>query len=40
VCIDDFALKKREKYGTVMVDIETHRIVDMINSRDIEDVTK
>ena len=40
MCIDDFALKKREKYGTVMVDIETHRIVDMINSRDIEDVTK
>lgn len=34
VCIDDFALKKRFSYGTVMVNIENHRIVDMIPSRD------
>ena len=33
VCIDDFALKKRHRYGTVMVDAETHRIIDMIASR-------
>jgi len=39
VCIDDFALKKRQRYGTVMVDIETRKIVDMIESREIEDVS-
>jgi len=38
VCIDDFALKKRHKYGTIMVDMESHRIIDMIDSRDLEDV--
>lgn len=29
-------MKKREKYGTVMIDAETHRIIDMIDSRDQE----
>jgi transposase len=38
VCIDDFATKKRETYGTVMVDIDTHRIIDMIPSREQQDV--
>lgn len=38
VCIDDFATKKCETYGTVMIDIDTHRIVDMIKSRDYEDI--
>lgn len=38
ICIDDFATKKRETYGTVMIDIDTHRIVDMINSREYDDV--
>jgi len=38
VCIDDFAIKKRETYGTVMVDIETRKIIDMIPSREYEDV--
>ncbi|NCB40239.1 MAG: hypothetical protein EOM80_15880 [Erysipelotrichia bacterium] len=38
VCIDDFALKKRKSYGTVMVDIEKHKIVDLISSRDRKDV--
>ena len=38
VCIDDFALKKRHRYGTVMVDVATHRIVDMIESREQADV--
>lgn len=38
VCIDDFATKKRETYGTVMIDIDTHRIVDMINSREYDDI--
>jgi predicted transcriptional regulator len=33
ICIDDFALKKGHRYGTVMVDIESRRIVDMHESR-------
>jgi len=40
VCVDDFALKKRERYGTVMVDILTGNVVDMLESRDYEDVEK
>ena len=40
VCIDDFALKKRQRYGTVMVDIVTHKIVDMIESRERDDVRR
>ena len=40
VCVDDFALKKRQRYGTVMVDIETHKIVDMIDSREMGDVSR
>ncbi|MGR5865257.1 ISL3 family transposase [Bacillus cereus] len=39
VCIDDFAIKKGHRYGTIMVNIETHKIVDLIPSRDLEDVT-
>lgn len=39
VCIDDFALKKRHTYGTIMVDLDTHRVVDLICSRDSEEVT-
>jgi len=38
VCIDYFALIKRESYGTIMVGIKTHRIIDMINSREYEAV--
>lgn len=38
--IDDFALKKRHTYGTVMIDIETHQIIDMIDSKVEYDVTK
>lgn len=38
ICIDDFALKKREKYATVMIDIETRKVVDVLNSRDLENV--
>lgn len=40
MCIDDFALKKRHNYGTVMIDIETHKIIDMIKSRQEDDVTE
>ena len=34
VCVDDFAFRKRYSYGTVMVDFETHRIIDIIASRE------
>ncbi|MGJ0845418.1 transposase [Tissierella praeacuta] len=38
VCVDDFVTKKRENYGTVMIDIDTHRVVDRINSREYDDI--
>jgi len=40
VCIDDFALKKREKYATIMIDIESHKFIDMIESRELNDATE
>jgi transposase len=40
ICIDDFAIRKRNKYGTLMIDIDTNRVVDMIDSRDLEEVKK
>ena len=40
VCIDDFATKKRHTYGTVMVDAETGRIVDMLESRESTEVSE
>lgn len=38
ICVDDFAIRKRFSYGTVMVDLEAHRIIDLIPSRDVVDV--
>ena len=40
VCVDDFALRKRFSYGTVMVDIESHKIIDMIPSRETANVSR
>ena len=40
VCIDDFAIKKRHKYATVMINIDDHKIVDIIESRKDSDVAK
>ena len=40
ICLDDFALRKRYTYGMVMVDFDTHWIIDMIPSRDVADVKK
>lgn len=40
VCVDDFAFKKRHSSGTIMVDIETHRIIDLLDSRDKAPVTQ
>ncbi len=33
-------LKKRNKYATVMIDIETRKIVDILESRDYEEVKR
>ena len=38
VCIDDFAIKKGHTYGTIMVDIKSRRVVDMIETRELEQV--
>lgn len=40
VCVDDFAFRKRYTYGTIMVNLETHRIVDIIDSRETKQVEK
>lgn len=40
VCLDDFAFKKRYSYGTIMVDLESHKIIDILNSREKEPVTE
>ncbi|TYB95823.1 MAG: transposase [Kosmotoga sp.] len=40
VCIDDFATRKGQTYGTLMVDYETSKVVDMIPSRDTESITR
>jgi len=40
ICVDDFAIRKRFSYGTVMVNLETHRIIDIIPSRDSSEVKK
>lgn len=40
ICVDDFALRKRFSYGTVMVDLESHRIIDLLPSRETSDVAR
>lgn len=34
ICVDDFAIRKRRAYGIVMVGLITHRIIDLLPSRD------
>ena len=31
--VDDWAVKKGRSYGTILVDLEKHRIVDLLSSR-------
>ena len=38
VCVDDFALRKGATYGTIIIDSSSHRVVDMIPSRERQDV--
>ena len=38
VCDDDFALRKRFLYGTVMVDLESQKIIDLIPTRNTNEV--
>lgn len=40
ICIDDFAIRKRYTYGSVIVNIDTHRIIDIIDSRETEKVSE
>jgi transposase len=34
VCATDFAFRKMYSYETAMVDLETHRIIDLIDTRE------
>lgn len=38
VCIDDFAIKRGHTYGTIMVDIPSRRVIDIIETRELKAV--
>ena len=40
ICIDDFAFKKGHYYGSIMIDIDTGRIIDLLDSREVDEVAK
>ena len=38
VCVDDFTFCKKYSYGSVMVNLDTHRTIDIIDSRETKQV--
>lgn len=36
--IDDFAFRKRQTYGTILIDLERGRVIDLLKSREADDV--
>jgi transposase len=38
--VDDWALKKRNRYGTILVDLEQHKIVDLLADRETKTLQK
>lgn len=39
MCIDDFAKKKKHSYGTIFINADTNKIINIIDSREADDVT-